>query len=80
MKPSLAEKLKKIGFKQYVKTQPVWAKQMDKPFKCNTLEGDDIRGKAGDYLCIGIDSEQWPIDAQIFAKTYKLKPDGETDS
>jgi hypothetical protein len=65
------EKLFKLGFKKYQKVEPVYAMQMEKPFKCNTLEGDDIKGKAGDYLCVGVDGEQWPIDKDIFEKTYR---------
>ena len=65
------QQLRERGFAPYIKTQPVWAKQMDTPFKCNTLEGDNIRGKAGDYLCIGVKGEMWPVDKEVFESTYK---------
>jgi hypothetical protein len=60
------------GFKKYKKVEPVWARQMEKSFKCDTLEGDNIKGKAGDYLCIGVEGETWPIDKDIFEKSYRL--------
>lgn len=48
--------------------------RMTEPFTCNTLEGDDIHGKAGDILAIGIKGELYPIDAEIFADTYDEIP------
>lgn len=60
------------GFKQYQKTALTWARQMDAPFTCDTLEGDNISGKAGDYLCIGVKGEVWPVDKEVFESTYKL--------
>jgi hypothetical protein len=65
------DKLKKLGFKKYMKVEPVWAVQMPQEFTCDTLEGDNIKGKAGDYLCVGIKGEKWPIDKEIFEKTYR---------
>lgn len=65
------DKLRKAGFKEYVKTATVFAKQMDKEFKCNTLEGDGIKGKKDDFLVVGISGEVWPVDNEIFEKTYK---------
>jgi hypothetical protein len=66
-----SEKLKKMGLRKYKKTEPIWAIQADKEFTVDTLEGDDISGKKGDYLCVGVDGEMWPIDQEIFKKTYK---------
>lgn len=63
--------LEKVGFKKYIKIEPVWAKPMDKSFKVDTKEGDNIRGNAGDYLCVGVDGEMWPIDKDIFERTYR---------
>ena len=40
-------------------------------FKCDTIEGDDIRGKAGDYLAQGIKGELYPIAAEVFHETYE---------
>lgn len=62
---------------KYKKKSPVWAKQIDKPFSVDTLEGDDIAGKAGDYLCVGVEGERWPIDKDIFEKTYTKVEDSE---
>lgn len=63
--------LKSTGFKQYKKIAPVWAKQVSTPFTCDTLEGDNISGKAGDFLCVGINGEMWPVDQEIFKTTYE---------
>lgn len=71
------ERLKELGFKQYVKTEPTWAVQMPTAFTCDTLEGDSIKGKAGDYLCVGVKGEQWPVDKEVFESTYKLKDKSE---
>jgi len=61
------------GYKQYRKTSLTWAKQMNEPFECDTLEGDNIKGKAGDYLCIGgKKGEQWPVDKEVFESTYEV--------
>jgi hypothetical protein len=64
-------KLRRMGFKQFKKTEPVWAIKADKPFTVDTLEGDNISGKAGDYLCVGAKNEMWPIDAEVFNQTYE---------
>jgi hypothetical protein len=71
--PDQIKKLKESGlFKEYRKTATVLARKMDKPFICDTLEGDNIRGKKGDYLLIAVDTgEQWPVDGAIFEKTYE---------
>ncbi len=54
---------------------------MDKPFSCDTLEGDNINGKAGDYLCIGVKGEVWPVDAEVFESTYvPAKTDATNDA
>ena len=44
--------------------------KIDEEFSCKTLEGITV-GKAGDYLMVGVDSEIYPCDADIFHKTYK---------
>jgi hypothetical protein len=67
-------RLKEMGFRKFQKVEPVWAVQMPEAFTVDTLEGDDISGKAGDWLCVGIDGERWPIDQQIFARTYREIP------
>lgn len=45
-------------------------KQIDTEFSAKTLEGI-TQGKAGDYLMRGIDNEIYPVDAEVFQKTYK---------
>lgn len=56
--------------KEYIKTEPVFAMKMDKDFDVKTIEGD-VKGKAGDYLCKGANGEYWPIDKDVFEKTYE---------
>ena len=48
---------------------PIEAVQQTEPFKTQTLEGE-LEGKAGDYLVTGVDGEQYPVDREIFEKTY----------
>jgi hypothetical protein len=45
---------------------------MDEEFEVETMEGT-MKGKEGDYLCEGVEGERWPIDADIFSRTYKPK-------
>jgi hypothetical protein len=45
------------------------AKQIFEEFEVETLEGI-MRGKAGDYLVIGIAGEPYPVDRQIFQNSY----------
>lgn len=59
------------GFKHYRKKPiVVQAKQMSEPFEVQTLEGT-MRGKAGDYLIIGVIGERYPCDKEIFERTYE---------
>lgn len=48
----------------------IHAKQMEEPFRVDTLEGDYKRGKTGDYLMQGIEGELYICDMHIFEKTY----------
>ena len=48
----------------------VRAKQMEKPFMVKTLEGT-MKGKAWDFLIIGVNGEHYPCDKEIFLKTYE---------
>lgn len=48
---------------------PIEAVQMAAPFKTQTLEGE-LEGKAGDYLVTGVNGEEYPVDREIFEKTY----------
>jgi hypothetical protein len=64
----------RVGFKQYMKLPlPIEAKLMDEPFVVETLEGT-MQGKAGDYLVVGVDGEEYPCDGAIFRKTYEEVP------
>lgn len=56
--------------KTYRKTSTVQAHQL--PYDCSieTLEGI-MKGKKGDYICTGIDDEQWVVRKDIFEKTYE---------
>jgi hypothetical protein len=48
----------------------VHARQIDKPFEVHTLEGI-MKGKAGDWLIMGVEKELYPCDDKIFKKTYE---------
>lgn len=48
---------------------PIKALQQEKPFTTQTMEGI-LDGKAGDYLVTGVNGEQYPVDREIFEKTY----------
>jgi len=50
----------------------VHAKQMDVPFRVDTLEGDYKQGKPGDYLMRGIEGELYICDKHIFQKSYDM--------
>jgi NTP pyrophosphatase (non-canonical NTP hydrolase) len=63
-------------FMEYKKIANVKAKQMDEEFEVKTLEGT-LKGNAGDYLCVGINDEQWPVKKEIFETTYRPVQDEE---
>ena len=48
----------------------IQAVQIDDPFEVETLEGT-MKGKAGDYLVVGIKGEIYPVDKDIFIETYE---------
>ncbi len=60
------------GFAEFTK-KPVTikAKQMNKDFEVETLEGT-MQGHKGDYLIIGVNGEQYAIKEEIFGKTYQF--------
>lgn len=45
--------------------------QMTEPFEVETMEGR-LKGKAGDWLMVGVQGEMYPIDREIFEQTYEL--------
>ena len=50
---------------------PVNCVQIQEPFVVETMEGP-MKGKKGDWLMIGIHGEMYPIDQEIFQKTYDI--------
>ena len=50
---------------------PIRCVQMEEPFEVETMEGK-LRGKAGDWLMIGVEGEMYPCDAGVFERTYDL--------
>ena len=63
--------LEREGFKPFRKKPVVvHAKQIDAPFEVETMEGT-MRGKAGDYLIVGVIGERYPCDKDVFERTYE---------
>jgi len=63
------------AWRRYRKKTTIEAVQMKEEFSVWTLEGK-MRGKAGDFLAKGIEGELYPIDSEIFFKTYEeIAPD-----
>ncbi len=50
---------------------PVRCIQIHETFEVETMEGI-MTGKPGDWLMVGIHGEMYPIDRDIFEKTYDL--------
>lgn len=67
---TVQHKLLLQGFKPYRKHQLTWAKKLSFPMIVQTLEGN-VHAKAGDYLCVGIDGDQWPQPAARFERLYE---------
>lgn len=57
------QEFKKVGVTHAIK--------MDEPFTVKTIENDEAEAKAGDFLCKGPKGDMWPVDAEVFATTYK---------
>jgi hypothetical protein len=57
--------------KRIYKKKPIEieAYQIDNPFYVETLEGT-MKGKAGDYIIIGVRNELYICDSGIFNETY----------
>jgi len=61
-----------VEFQRAVKKPiPVKCIQVDEPFTVETMEGL-MTGKKGDWLMVGIHGEMYPIDHEIFMKTYDI--------
>jgi len=74
----MKEKFKKFdklpkGYNYFMK-KPISIKaiQLKKPFEVETLEADNQKGKAGDYLIKGVKGELYPCDKEIFKESYSL--------
>jgi len=74
MKEFKANRIPDLAFKEaFKKPLRVRCVQINEPFSIETLEGT-LKGKAGDWLMVGIEGEMWAIDNDIFKKTYDLCP------
>lgn len=63
------------GAKIYIKRPlRVYAQQMRRDFVVNTPEGL-MRGKADDYLVLGVKGERYVVRRKIFEETYDLAPE-----
>lgn len=61
-----------LSFKKAIKKPiPIRCVQIMEPFTVETMEGL-MKGKSGDWLMVGIHGEMYPIDNEIFGKTYNL--------
>ena len=62
---------------QTARKKPVAVKcaQIPEPFEVETLEGL-MKGKANDWLMIGVKGEMYPCDNEIFKATYDIVEDG----
>jgi hypothetical protein len=66
------KEIPKYKFQKAIKKPiPVRFKQINEPFKVETLEGN-FEGKAGDYLIIGVKGEMYPCEEKIFEETYEI--------
>jgi hypothetical protein len=73
--------LKELDYKWYVKKPiPIKAVKINEPFTVDTLEGRQYKGKAGDYLMVGIKSERYICDKDIFEESYEeIVSDGDNE-
>lgn len=58
-------------FTLYRKTVPTLAVCMNESFVVDTLEGKDMSGAPGDFLCKGSAGEFYPCDGTIFRDTHE---------
>lgn len=60
-----------FNLRPYVKKPiPIQAMQISEPFEIDTMEGL-MKGKAYDYLVVGIRGERYPVDQKIFEESYE---------
>ncbi len=55
---------------EYRKKTTIRAVKMSAEFEVVTIEGS-VKGKAGDWLAKGVNGELYPINAEVFEKTYE---------
>ncbi len=61
-----------LKFQKAIKNPvPVKCVQIQEPFEVHTIEGV-MKGKAGDWLMVGVNNEMYVCDNTIFIKTYKI--------
>ena len=61
-----------LEFKKAIKKPiPIKCAQINEPFEVESMEGL-VKGKAGDWLMIGVNGEKYVCDAAIFKKSYDL--------
>lgn len=66
------------GLRLARKTKSLWAKQINEPIEVQTLEGC-LTAAPGDYLCRGIQDEQWPQKANKLLDKYVASEDIDAD-
>ena len=59
------------------KTKSLWAKQVNEPTEVQTMEGC-VTAEPGDYLCRGIQEEQWPQKAIKLLEKYVARDEIDT--
>lgn len=65
-------KMPALEFKKAIKKPvPVQCAQIHEAFTVETMEGI-MQGKPGDWLIVGVHGEMYPIDKDIFRKTYDV--------
>ena len=61
-----------LEFKKAIKKPiAIQCVQIHEPFEVETMEGT-MKGKKEDWLIVGVNGEMYPIDNEIFKKTYDL--------
>lgn len=63
------EDLDRSRFREYRKTSTTWAVELPEDVTVQTPDGE-MEAEAGDYLAIDAEEHLYPIDAEVFARTY----------
>ena len=68
---AMAAYAKDLGMSKYCrKPTEQFAVQVNEPFTVE-IEGVKAKGKPGDYLVIGPAGDQYPVDREVFERTYE---------